>query len=82
VTWHAPAYRFLSHSLPQAAFPSKRLQKTRDIGSSKVSNSEQFATIVRSILPIEKAVRQDYTGQGERVTTLEILKNALSMPPK
>jgi hypothetical protein len=32
------------------------LQKTRDIGSSKMSNSEQFATIVRSILRIEKAV--------------------------
>jgi hypothetical protein len=57
------------------------LLKTLDTGSSKMSNSEQFATIVRSILPIEKAFRQDYTGQGERVSMLEILENALSRPP-
>jgi hypothetical protein len=42
-----------------------------------MSNSEQFATIVRSILPIEKVVRQDYTSQEERVTTLE---SALEAP--
>jgi hypothetical protein len=57
------------------------LLKTLDTGSSKMSNSEQFATIVRSILPIEKAFRQDYTGQGERVSMLEILENALLRPP-
>jgi len=53
VTWHspfevchAPAYRFLSHLLLQATSPCTRLQKTLNTGSSKMSNSEQPATIV------------------------------------